>query len=46
METLFIRHGGGNIRYCLLVDHKDEREPDEEQGQGAGGGGASGRRAS
>ncbi len=31
LETLFIRHGGGNIRYCLLVDHKDEKEPDEER---------------
>ena len=31
LETLFLRHGGGNIRYCLLVDYKDEKEPDEER---------------
>ena len=31
LETLYIRHGGNNLCYCLLVDFKDSKESEAEQ---------------
>ena len=30
LETLYLRHGGHNLRYGLLADFKDSRDPDPE----------------
>ena len=30
LETLYLRHGGKNLRYALLADFKDSREPDPD----------------
>ncbi len=28
LETLYLRHGGQNLRYCLLADFRDSAQPD------------------